>query len=148
LLSIERSLSEKALLTRATRATCRRDDQGRTTVIAVNYWWLNQNSAAFFSAKDALNGGRPCRYVHLVSDNVDRALHEIATIAPRYVITIAPDKQLPPGTAKAPDFVNRISLSLAQRLGTNHQFDLAPGSDGFLLIYQKHTGLSEKHNVN
>jgi hypothetical protein len=144
LLPIERSPSEKVLLTQATRATCRTGDEGRTSVIAVHYWWLNQNSAAFFSAKDALNGGRPCRYVNLASDNVDRALQEIATIAPRYVITIAPDKQLPLGTAKAPDFVNRISLSLAQRLGTDYQFELAPGSDGFLLIYQKHTDASKK----
>ena len=134
---IERNPAEKHRLERAVRVTCHNGNEGRWNVVVVSYWWLNVNSANFFSAKQALAGNKRCLYRQLAEgDDLEQAIAEIAAIMPQYVITISPEKQLLPGTPKAPAFVNKISRGLAEAAARDPRFELAPeSSDDWLLTY-------------
>jgi hypothetical protein len=126
------SPADKQLLTKAVQESCHDGNNGRTNIIAVSYKSLNGNSANFYAAKNALVGSRPCAYQGLgySSSDLKQALDTIITAAPAYVITVAPDKQPPV------DFVNKVSRPVAEHLARDPHFELAFGSDDFLLIYR------------
>jgi hypothetical protein len=136
---VDRSTSDKALLTQAVRSTCRPEIADRPNFIVVSYLTLNVNSINFYSEKDSYIFGYHCTYTtHNFETDLKRALDGISAVAPAYIVTVAPEKQPPRGSAPgfAPDFVNAVSRAVTEHLASDIRYTLAPGSGKYLLIYR------------
>jgi hypothetical protein len=104
-------------LTRAVRFTSTGAD--RYNMIAVEYPWLNANSAAFLAAENRLTTGVRSAYVSIgyAQKDLDSAMRRIAEFHVVYIVTLAPDSQDP-----TPNFLNVVSRALAERVEHDDRF--------------------------
>jgi len=128
----ERDVAERDRLTAIVAATCKEESAGHWVLLAVNYAWLNANSANFFAAKDASSLGHRCAYTNfpLFVTDIDKDFSFITdTARPYYVVTVEPSKQ------PEPDWVNQLAKPIAERLARDDRFARSAGI-GDITIYR------------
>ena len=133
LLQVHLSAEDRETLAQTVDVTCSRDASQRYKIIGVEYPEFNANSAAFYSAKRGLRVGYRCNYTSLgyAETDAQRAWDRIMALGADYVVTIPPEKQ------RSPDFVNRVSRPIAERLSHDQKFTLVPPSGAGLWIFAR-----------
>jgi len=133
-----RNTTAKDLLNEAVRSTCGQQNVNRPNLIVVSYATLNVNSINFYAEKESYITGHRCTYTSYNSfdPDVQHALDIIKAIRPVYIVTVAPERQPPPGSPSAPAFVNMASRPVTERLALDPHYRLASGSGAYLLIYR------------
>ncbi len=133
LLTVDRNAADKFILTSAVNATCKKEIAGAHNIVAVDYPEFNANSAGFYTAKQQYTAAYRCYYTSLgyAETDMHRALDRINSIAPKFILTIEPDKQA------SPNFVNVISLPMAELLAKDPRFVLVSTIGDRVLIYRK-----------
>jgi dolichyl-phosphate-mannose-protein mannosyltransferase len=133
LIGPQRSAVDKLILTSAVNATCQKEIANAYNIVAVEYPEFNANSAAFYSTKRQYSAGYRCYYTSLgyAEADMQRALDRINLIAPKFILTIEPSKQT------QPNFVNAISLPMAELLAKDPRFALVSSIGDRVLIYRK-----------
>jgi hypothetical protein len=120
LLPVELNRSQYDDLSGAVHVTADLDE--RYNVVAVEYPWLNADSADFFSAKERLRTGIRGRYMSLGYTQSDptAAMNRIEVSRARYVITVSEQHQV------TPDFVNLVSLPVLKLMRQDSRFSEYP----------------------
>ncbi len=97
------------------------DVSDRYNIVGVQKPWLNDNSAAFFAAKERLKTGTRDYYTSLgyAQKDVNSAMRRIEELQARYLITLSEQYQ-----STAPDFVNIVSLPVLETARHDPHFKL------------------------
>jgi hypothetical protein len=127
---IQADPSDKGLLTAAVQSTCQ---AGIANIVGVDYIRFNTVSANFYAEKKLYTTGYRCYYGNLgyAETDIPRALEKITATLPPYILTVAPEKQLPP------DFLNVVSKPVAEYVARDPHYALTPTSGEYLLIYER-----------
>lgn len=133
------SVDRREAIDRVTAATCDQNTGNKPIVIGVSYPELNANTASYFGAKHYLRSGIQCTYLSLPQDDLAMSMDWLGYAGVKYVVTVAPERQ------DKPDFVNKISLPVAQQLISDARFSLVPASDEYFKIYRR---LDESDIIN
>lgn len=130
---VDHNNSNAANLTEAVRATCAPEIANGYNIVGVEYAEFNANSAEFYSTKQRYLTGYRCYYISLgyAEADMQRALDRINAVGPKYILTIKPEKQVPP------DFLNVVSLPMAKRLQMDSRFELVSNTEDYVLIFKK-----------
>jgi hypothetical protein len=125
--------NDAVLLSTAVRATCPPENANHTNLFIVNYISLNDHTANFYAEKNSYTTGYRCYYWSLgfAKNDVENALDRLNAVAPPYVITVAPDRQLPP------DFTNVRTKEVTLFLASDPHYSLMTKSGDYLQIYRK-----------
>jgi Dolichyl-phosphate-mannose-protein mannosyltransferase len=130
---------DRALLTEALHATCRREHAHRPNMIVVNYMTLNINLINFAATQESYTSGFRCSYTTytLFDPDVQHALDMIRSIAPLYIVTVAPEKQPPFDPITVPAFVNGATRGVTEHLASDPQYTLESPPGTYLQIYRR-----------
>jgi hypothetical protein len=98
-------------------------------IVAIEEPWLNENSAAFFAAKNRLSTGIKSQYTSVGYAQKDpaAAMKRIEDLSARFVITLDEPFQ------SSPNFLNLVSLPVLRELKANEDFTPVP--------FPSHTGI-------
>ncbi len=105
------------------RLTCPPEANGQVNAVGVELPWLNANSLSFYGAKARLDGNPRCFYTSLgyAETDVDRAWKRLVQLKPPYFISL---RQA--GLTQPPNFVNRVSLPVTERVMADRRFVQLP----------------------
>jgi hypothetical protein len=110
-------------------------------MVAVEYPWLNANSAGFFAAKDRLITGVRSAYISVGygQKDLDAAMRRIEDFHVSHIITVARDSQ-----DSSPNFLNLVSRAVLERIERDDRFTRLPmvSKNGILLFGLPHSDLT------
>jgi hypothetical protein len=117
LVPLHRNSSQYEELTRVVRFTSDLGD--RYNIVGVQEPWLNDNSAAFFAAKERLKTGIRSDFTSLgyAEKDLTAAMRRIEEFRTRYLITLSEQYQSTP-----PNFVNIVSLPVLEQVRRDPRF--------------------------
>jgi hypothetical protein len=105
----------------------------RYNIVGVQEPWLNDNSAAFFAAKERLKTGIRSYFTSLGYGEKDltAAMRRIEELRTRYLITLSEQYQSTP-----PDFVNVVSLPVLEQVRRDPRFTACqfPSKEGIVVF--------------
>ena len=126
-------------LTRVVHLTSNPAD--RNNMVAVEYPWLNANSAGFFAAKDRLITGVRSAYISVGygQKDLDAAMRRIEDFRVSHIITVARDSQ-----DSSPNFLNLVSRAVLERIERDDRFTRLPmvSKNGILVFGLPHSDLT------
>jgi hypothetical protein len=133
MIALQRDRNDKALLERIVNVTCRPENADHHNVIAVEYPYVNFNSADFYSLKERLTSGYRCHYHAVVSgvNELKNAIERVKSISPDYVVTVVPEKQF------KPDFLNLVSREFAEYIAGSPEYALVERMNDYVLIFRR-----------
>ena len=108
----------------------------RMNMVAVEYPWLNSESARFFAAKERLSTGVECIYTSAgyAQKDLDVAMRRIEDFHVSYVITVAKDLQ---DTNVNYSYINVVSRGMLERIEHDNLFTPVPfESNKGVLLYR------------
>lgn len=117
LVPIQRNSSQYEELSRVVRFTSDLGD--RYNIVGVQEPWLNDNSAAFFAAKERLKTGIRSNFTSLgyAEKDLNAAMRRIEELRTRYLITLSEQYQSTP-----PNFLNIVSLPVLEQVRRDSRF--------------------------
>ncbi len=120
-------------LSRLVEETCPAAMKDRTIICGVEYPWLNGNSLAFYAVKAMFRTKHRCYFTSLgyAAGNVDRAWERLERLRIPYFISVAK-----PSQSGSPDFVNKVSLPILERIEKDPRFERQAFDSRFsILLY-------------
>lgn len=104
---------------RLVQLTATEKTMNRLNICGVEYPWLNANSLSFYAAKARLKTHFRCYYTSLgyAETDMERAWQRLKSLKIPYFISIKEEKQ-----PKPPNFVNKVSLPILQRIRQDKNF--------------------------
>jgi hypothetical protein len=131
LVPLHRDRSQYEELSRVVRFTS--DLRDRYNIVGVQEPWLNDNSAAFFAAKERLKTGIRSYFTSLgyAEKDLTAAMRRIEEFRTRYLITLSEQYQTTP-----PDFVNIVSLPVLEQVRRDPRFTPCrfPSKEGIVVF--------------
>ena len=138
LIPLQANSSQYEELSRVVRFTS--DGGDRYNIVGVQEPWLNDNSAAFFAAKERLNSGIRNYYTSLGYAEKDpvAAMRRIEELRMYYLITLSEQYQSTP-----PNFINIVSLPVLERVRHDRRFTQCTfPTDNGVVVFQFAPGSS------
>src|SRR6202049_5166157 len=132
LIPLQANSSEYEELSRVVRFTS--DVGDRYNIVGVQEPWLNDNSAAFFAAKERLKSGIRNYYTSLgyAEKDSNAAMRRIEELRTYYLITLSEQYQSTP-----PNFVNIVSRPVLERVRRDLRFTQCPfRSEDGVIVFQ------------
>ena len=132
LIPLQTNSAQYEEITRVVRFTS--DGGDRYNIVGIQEPWLNENSAAFFAAKERLKSGIRNYYTSLgyAEKDPNAAMRRIEELQTYYLITLSEQYQSIP-----PNFVNIVSRPVLERVRRDRRFTQCPfPSDDGIVVFQ------------